>query len=583
MRAQAAVEKALALFHGGDAEGAKRTLRAHLQREPSEPNVNKLLGMVHAACNEWPQALFHVERAADASPKDAELRFMLGNTLYQLGRFDGAAKAMERALTIDPGHVGATQILVKMLFAAGKFEDGFGRIRQTIDHAPNPAELYRDSAVMLQEIGRTNEATGLLREAVDRYPGDPRLLVQACYSFNFVDADPALHTAMHRRAGELLCAGPAAAPIAPRTALPSPPPDPLRVGILSSDLGDHACGTFMMPLLSRLAGQGIELLLYSTTPHPDAMTQKFSTLGHWRDVRDASFDDIAAQVGSDKVHVLIETNGWTAGTRLAGFSRRLAPVQATWLGYPNTTGVPNIDVRLIDARTDPPEAQAFASERLVRVEECFLCYQGRPGDPSPKPRNGSTDDAAPIVFGSFNRISKISDRAAAAWSRVLNALPQSRLLLKARVQSDALRAAYAAKFAPHGVEASRILFSPYAPDHHTHLSLYNEMDIALDCFPYNGTTTTCEALWMGVPVVTLAGETHRARVGASLLSAAGYPELVASDEDEFVRVATKLAADRAGLHAIKMAMRERVQASKLCDADGYAARFARALRSIWGA
>ncbi|MFA6045472.1 MAG: tetratricopeptide repeat protein [Phycisphaerales bacterium] len=576
MRAQAAVEKAMSQFQAGDAEGAKRTLRAHLQREPSEPNVNKLLGMVHAACNEWPQALFHIGRAADASPKDAELRFMHGNTLYQLAKFDEAAKAIDRALAIDPGHVGATQIAVKLLFAAGRFEEAFARIRRAIEHAANPAELYRDSAVMLQEIGRTAEATGLLREAVERFPGDARLLVQACYSFNFVDADAGKHAEMHRKAGEMLAPGVRGDVLVP------PPPGALRVGVLSSDLSDHACGTFMMPLLPRLMSQDIELYLYSTTAHADSMTQKFSGMGQWRDVRDASFDDIAAKVAADHVHVLIETNGWTAGTRLAGFSRRLAPVQATWLGYPNTTGVPSMDVRLVDAVTDPPGAEALASERLVRVEGCFLCYQGRPGDPAPEARGGAVSDDAPITFGSFNRISKISDRAAGAWSRVLNAVPGSRLLLKARVQSEALRAAYAAKFAPHGVDAGRIVFSPYAPDHHTHLTLYNEMDIALDCFPYNGTTTTCEALWMGVPVVTVVGETHRARVGASLLAAAGYGELVAENEDDFVRVATGLAGDRAALRAMKAAMRARVQVSMLCDADGYASRFAAALRSVWG-
>lgn len=579
MRPQAAVEKALAQFQGGDAEGAKRTLRAHLQRDPGEPNVNTLLGMVHAAGNEWPQALFHIARAADASPKDAQPRFIHGNTLYQLGRFDEAAKAMERALAIDPGHPGATQIVVKLLFASGKFDEAFARIRRTIDHAANPAELYRDSAVMLQEIGRTNDATHLLHEAVERFPADARLLVQACYSYNFVDADPTLHTAMHRRAAELLFAG---VPGSRAESPPPPPPGPLRVGVLSSDLGDHACGTFMMPLWPRLAGHDIELFLYSTTTHPDAMTQKFSGMGHWRDVRHASFDDIAANVAADRIHLLIETNGWTAGTRLAGFSRRLAPVQATWLGYPNTTGVPTIDVRLIDATTDPPGSETLATERLVRIAGCFLCYQARPGDPSPHPRGGAVHLDAPITFGSFNRISKISDQAAALWARVLHALPASRLLLKARVQSDALRAAYAAKFAPHGIDPNRIHFSPYAPDHHTHLASYNDIDIALDSFPYNGTTTTCEALWMGVPVLSIAGDTHRARVGASLLAAAGFPAMVAHDEDHFVRVATQLASDRTALRNIKASMRDTVRQSVLCDADGYAARFAAALRSIWG-
>lgn len=577
MRAQAACAKALDQFNAGDPEAAKRTLRAHLQREPAEPNVNQLLAMILAALNEWPQALFHVARAADASPADPELRFMHANTLYQMGRSDDALQSARRALSIDPAHAGAVQIAAKVLFSRGDFDQAAGLIRATISRSPSPAQLYQEGAIMLQELGRTADSTGLLREAVERFPSDLRLVVQVCYSLNFVDADPAEHLALHRQAGEL------AAPSARQTTLPPPPPGPLRVGILSSDLCDHACGTFMLPLLRRLSAHDIELFLYSTTPAPDAVSERFASCGRWRDLRDGAAEHLAAACARDAVHILIETNGWTAGTRLHEFSRRFAPVQATWLGYPNTTGVPGVDLRLVDAVTDPPGAGAFASERLIRVPGCFLCYEGQETDPVPAPSGHAANPGTPFTFGSFNRISKLSDRAAGIWARVLHAVPNSRLLLKARVQSAELRAAYAEKFAPYGIDASRIDFSPYAPDHQTHLSLYNQMDVALDCFPYNGTTTTCEALWMGVPVVTLAGRTHRARVGASLLAAAGFPEFIARDEDDFVRVASTLAADRPALALLKSSMRAKLRSSELCGGDAYARRFAAALRSPWPA
>ncbi|MBI1191389.1 MAG: hypothetical protein GC200_12005 [Tepidisphaera sp.] len=483
---------------------------------------------------------------------------------------DQTLAALASALARNPADSRAALLQLHLLCSAGRFDDAIAVLHLAILRSPAPGSLYRDGAAMLQDVGLTTQAAALLREALARTPSDPRLLIQLCFALNYIDCDPAEHTALHRRAGELL------APAQRQASLPPPPPGPLRVGFLSSDFFHHPCGTFLLPLLTRLASHDIELHLYSTTPHPDALTDRFRQLPNWRDVAALSYDDIAAQCERDHIHILIETNGWTRGTRLAGYSRRLAPILATYLGYPNTTGIPAMDLRIVDAITDSLDvADSFATERLVRLPGCFLCYQGRPDDPAPQPR-----PSRPITFGSFNRISKLSDRAAAVWARVLHAVPGSRLLLKSRVQSDALRAAYAAKFAPHAIDASRILFSPYAPDHAQHMSLYNDIDIALDCFPYNGATTTCEALWMGVPVITLAGDTHRARVGASLLHAAGLPELVATTEAEFVNIAATLATDLPRLTTLKASLRDRLQSSDLCNADAHAARFAAALRSI---
>lgn len=483
---------------------------------------------------------------------------------------DQTLATLGSALARNPADSRAAILQLHLLCSAGRFSDAIASLHLAIRRSPTPGPLCRDGAAMLQDVGLTTQAVALLREALTLAPNDPRLLIQLCFALNYIDCNPAEHAALHRRAGELL------APAPRQIALPPPPPGPLRVGVLSSDFYHHPCGTFLLPLLTRLASHDIDLHLYNTTPHSDAITDRFRQLPNWHDVAALSYDDIAAACERDKIHILIETSGWTRGTRLAGYSRRLAPILATYLGYPHTTGIPAMDLRIVDHITDPPGASdALATERLVRLPGCFLCYEGRPDDPAPQPR-----PSRPITFGSFNRISKLSDRAAATWARVLHAVPGSRLLLKSRVQSDALRAAYAAKFAPHGIDASRILFSPYAPDHARHMSLYNDIDIALDCFPYNGATTTCEALWMGVPVVTLAGDSHRARVGASLLTAAGLPELVATTEAEFVNIAATLATDLPRLTTLKTSLRDRLRSSDLCNADAHAARFAAALRTI---
>jgi predicted O-linked N-acetylglucosamine transferase (SPINDLY family) len=258
-------------------------------------------------------------------------------------------------------------------------------------------------------------------------------------------------------------------------------------------------------------------------------------------------------------------------------------VQATWLGYPNTTGAPTVDWRLVDEFTDPPGAEAHCTERPMRLETCFLCFT--PDRDAPEatltPATASADSAAPVVFGSFNRMTKVNDATLDAWAAVLRAVPDSRMLVKLRIMSDELLAQTRDLFARRGVEGSRITPLPFTKSSQEHALMYAQMDVALDAFPYNGTTTTCEAAWMGVPVVTLAGTNHRGRVGVTLNTALGQPELIAHDVDDYVRIAAGLAADRAALGRRRLGLRARMAASPLCDATGYAARFERALRAMW--
>jgi len=263
------------------------------------------------------------------------------------------------------------------------------------------------------------------------------------------------------------------------------------------------------------------------------------------------------------------------------FARKPAPVQVTWLGYPNTTGLKAIDYRLVDAVTDPVgEADAWASETLVRLKGGFLCYSGLKD--GPVPTSAPCLRTGTVTFGSFNNPAKVSTATFDAWAKLLSRVPQARLLLKGMPFADAAtRVLFLDRLGERGVRAERVELMAWQPDPAEHLALYDRMDIALDPFPYNGTTTTCDALWMGVPVITLRGHRHAGRVGASLLTQIGLTDLIADSTEEYVEIAVALAGNPGRLDELRRLLRPRVAASPLCDERGFASKMEAAFRTMW--
>jgi predicted O-linked N-acetylglucosamine transferase (SPINDLY family) len=260
----------------------------------------------------------------------------------------------------------------------------------------------------------------------------------------------------------------------------------------------------------------------------------------------------------------------------------MAPVQVTYLGYPNTTGLPAIGYRFTDAIADPVgEADALATEKLVRFSETAWAYQPPADAPEVNPLPAAADNA-PVTFGCYNNLAKITDQMLVLWSRVMQTVPNSRLVLKGRgLGRDSVKSRYHARFAACGLPVDRVDLLERTPETHSHLALYHRIDIALDTFPYHGTTTTCEALWMGAPVVTLMGDRHVSRVSGSLLSVVGHPEWIATTADDYVRVCAELASDRERLAAIRTGLRDDLRRSRLLDHAGQAANFGAALRQCW--
>jgi predicted O-linked N-acetylglucosamine transferase (SPINDLY family) len=299
----------------------------------------------------------------------------------------------------------------------------------------------------------------------------------------------------------------------------------------------------------------------------------------WREA--AAWDDAQLEraIRDDGIDLLVDLAGHTKLNRLPVLARKPAPLQFTWLGFPDTTGVAAIDFRITDAIADPPgPADALHAEALLRLPGPFLCYLPPPDAPPVRARPAGVA----LTFGSFNNLDKLSAQTVALWARVLLAVPESRLLLKsARTRvPEAVERIHAA-FAAQGVAPARVVFAAWRERRSDHLAAYADVDVALDTFPYHGTTTTCEALWMGVPVVTRTGGTHVSRVGASVLAHAGLPELVVAGDDAFVAAAAGLAGDAARRAALRAKLRERLAASPLTDAAAFTRGLEDAYRAAW--
>jgi protein O-GlcNAc transferase len=569
------IQSAYALIDARRYEDARAMLLRALQRDPKHPGANAALSFVLNELGQDAQSLFYGQRALEGLPASADLLNNIASTLLKLGRIEEALEHYRRAIAADPLHlsakVGETDTLMKLWRA----DESRARSLACLAEHPGEPRLSGNLAAALVQLGRARESVDILRAALAEHPGNLTLtegLASAMLYVAGADRDDLLRVQKIYGAA-VASAWPQLPPVKA-----ADPDRALRVGLLSGDLRAHAVGFFAEPYAS--LGEGFEVYCYMTSA-PDASSARFRGRAKvWREVGRLGFEELATRIRQDKIDILVELSGHTAGHRLPTMRMRPAPVQITAIGYPDTTGLTEIDYRMVDSLTDPPpEADRYATEELWRLDPCFLCYQPPPFAPAPR---SARERADPIVFGSFSALAKLDDATVGLWSEVVNAVPGSRLLFKAfGLKEHSSREFTIARFAAAGLDPSRVELMGPMDGPADHLALYHRLDVALDTFPYNGTTTTCEALYMGVPVVTMAGRSHVSRVGLSLLNAVGVPELVGGSASEFLAIATQLAQDPRMLAALASELRHRLQGSTLCNPVGYATRLSQALRRMW--
>ena len=558
----------------GRIDAALSMVRLHIKMRPKDLDAVNLLGTLLQDAGRSAEAIVHYERLLAMAPDRPAYRHNYANALLDAKRPHDAVSQWEQLLATQPdyllGWIALSVAYLEVDDTARAIEAG----RRAVSMAPDLAPAAGNLAFALGRAGELDEAIAVLQRGVESNPGELRLRSSLLMLLNYSTRTNDEIRLAHVRYGESL--GKPSQPA--RT--PNDTARPLRIGILSGDLADHSVAFFLQPMLEQ-AHDGLVFEAFSNgVPKPgDPRTPQLKALfAVWHECASMSFEGLDAAIRERKIDVLIELGGHTESGRLPALASKPAPVIVSAIGYPNTTGVPAVDWRVVDSITDPPGSEHLCTERLLRLDPCFLCYS--PPQEAPEPALPEAD--APITFGSFNNAAKIGPTSIELWARVLKTVPGSRLLLKSQTLSDAAgRARIEKRLAQAGIEASRLELVAYSKTRQEHLELYKRVHVALDTTPYNGTTTTCEALWMGVPVLTTLGDRHAARVSASLLHAAGHPELVAKDADAFVQLAASLAQDRARLATLRTDLRGELRASPLCDAPAYAARFHAAIRDCW--
>lgn len=500
----------------------------------------------------------------------------LGSLLQVKGDMAAAEACYRRALAADPGLAEAHNNLGLVQQEAFRYDEAEISYLNALAHRPDMGDAHNNLGDLYLRADRLEDAEQAFRRAFETDPRHSNLL----FCLNYIPGHDRGEVFSLYRAWNAKHVLPRARP-ATHWANDPDPARRLRIAYFSADFCAHPVAYFFEPLLAHHDRTHFEVFCYSNTRSPDAVTERLRGLADgWREILGLDDEQVCDRVRRDGIDILVDLAGHTDLNRLMVLARKPAPVQVSYLGYPNTTGLDSVDYRLTDADADPPgPGERYYTEELVRLPSGFLCYQ--PGA-APEAAGPPALAAGHLTFGSFNNLSKVNTEVVAVWSEILRAVPGSRLLLKAKSLHDSgVRRRVLEWFVSRGIAEERIELRGTETTIDAHLRCYHRVDIALDPFPYNGTTTTCEALWMGVPVITLAGDWHAGRVGVSLLRRVGLEEWIADSTQDYVGKAVALAREPGRLLALRRELRQRMRGSPLCDGAGFARQVETAYRKMW--
>jgi protein O-GlcNAc transferase len=557
---------------------AFESFREALQQRPRYALAYNSLGLAHQAAGDYLKAI-EAYRSALAIQGDLHWAMTnLGSLLSAQGRDAEAIEMLQRAIKIEPKHSGAHNNLGAALRQAGRLDEAIAEFSEALRLRPEFAPAYNNLGRSLMDAGQTELALGYFRRTVELQPNVPSWHSNLIASMSYVS----LESRENLKREMQIWNQRHAAPLMPKDIHfenSRQPQRRLRIGYVSPDFMGHPIGRFMLPLLANHDRENYEVFCYSDVHWPDETTKKLQGLAdHWRDGRGKTDVEVAEVARRDQIDILVDLTLHAAGNRLLAFAQRPAPVQVTYLAYCGSSGLSAIDYRLTDPHLDPPGCdESSYSEKSVRLARTYWCYathfeDGPAIHPLPAARDGV------VTFASFNNFCKLSKEGWELWRRVLGGVPRSRLVLHAPFGSHRDRLRH--DLATDGVNPDRLSFVPQVSTRE-YFQNYQQVDIALDTIPFNGGTTTCDALWMGVPVIALRGLTGVGRAGVSILTNVGLPELIANTPDEFVAVAKKLAGDLPRLAELRRTLREQMKGSPLMDAPQFAGDVEIAFREMW--
>ncbi len=577
--AEAHINLGNALKELGQIEIAIESYRKALEIKPNLVEAHTNLGNALKDLGQIDAAMASYRRALEINPDLVEAHNNLGIALQELGQLDDAVASYRQALQIKPGYAEAHNNLGNAQHELRQYQNALASHHRALEIKPGFAEAYGSLGNDLQALGQIDEAVACYRRALEI---DPNLVFaqgNLMFALNYAAGQTAAdYLEQARQYGRV-----AAAKAGTRFAAWQGDPNPkrLRVGLVSGDLRSHSVGYFVEGLLAHIDPARIELIAYPTHHEQDELTTRIRPyFSAWQPLVRLRDEAAARLIHADGVHVLIDLSGHTRHNRLPVFAWKPAPVQVSWLGLPTTTGLAEMDYVLGDPHAIPVEFEHHFTETVWRMPESYVCLTV-PASlvnvvPPPALSSGY------VTFGSFNNLTKMTDAVVAVWARVLKSVPHSRLLLKTvQLNDPAVCENTRRRFAACGIAPERLLLGGILDSRDEHLAAYNKVDIALDTFPYPGVTTSAEALWMGVPVLSLQGDRFLSGTAGSIARNAGLPDWIAADVDDYVAKAVAFASDLDCLASLRAGLRQQVLASPLFDAPRFARHFENALWGMW--
>ena len=592
--------KGLISHQTGNHQAAASLIRKAIRINPSVAIYHNNLAKTYLALHMHHEATIACSKSMALQPDMPESLFLMGNALLAETKLDAAELFISRLLDSRPDFFNAYTTLVEILCRQNRADEALEICRKAMIAYPDDPTLICATGFALVELKRTSDVVAHYKHALARNPSFAQaennlanaftlqgrieeaishyqnaLALAPTYSTTNSSLLMALNYRIHQDSKAIYFEH---RKYSQRFELPlqssahhhrndRSSDRRLNIGYVSSDFRKHAVAHFIEPVLRNHDRNRFSIFCYYNSFTEDDVTRRIQAhAGKWRNIKRLSDDAAARQILDDKIDILIDLNGHTGGNRLLVFARKPAPVQITWIGYPNTTGLSSMDFRITDEYADPAHVtDQYYSEQLIRLPHSFLCYQPPDNCPAVAQLPAHRNDY--ITFGSFNNLNKITSEVIALWARILESIPNSRLVLKTGALNDpAIRSELQNAFHAHSPLGGRLQLLGHSTSTDEHFAHYNNIDIGLDPFPYNGTTTTCDALWMGVPVITLEGNSHASRVGFSQLSNLGMPEFIAHSPEEYIVIANKTAADLVKLEIIRLGLRNKMKDSPLTDA-----------------
>ena len=542
--------------------------------------ISLIFYLFKSEINEVDESIIAYHVATQLNPKCAEAYNNLGVVYKDRGNLEKSILYYQSALTINPSFSQTLNNLGVIYTVLGKLDEAYVYCKKAVETNPSYAEAYNNLGVLYRDEGLITEAVQNYEQCLKLDPLSKNAAQNRLLALNYaIGVDVSTISLAHREWGQQFIKN-----YVQRLTWKNNTnrTRPLRIGYISPDYFVHSVSYFMEAALAFANKNEFHVACYANVVREDNKTlhlKKFASL--WRPIAHLNSKQVSDLIIQDEIDILIELTGHTAGNRLDVLAHKPAPIQVTWIGYPNSTGLPTIDYRITDAIVDPIDTKQTFVEELIRLPNCFLCYT--PPVPAPDVNLAPAASSKFVTFGTFNNLAKINSIVLKLWCDILNAVPNSRILIKCKpFASDTVRNKTMKAFEMHGIASKRVDLLPLLPNTVDHLRAYALLDIALDTFPYAGTTTTCEALYMGVPVVTLVGNSHAHNVGSSLLSAVqGHSWLIAQNPEEYKRIAIELANNIPKLSNVRANLRTAMLTSPLCDGPLFVKNLESSYRTMW--